>query len=152
VYTDGQRNPLGIMIFKYRSRGSYPFLLCLQLTQFTTTWHKLTGSLTEALRQEHIIPRSPSPEVALSPVNPRSANNGQLSREERLARLLLCIDSLISHVYLHAANAKSREKWTKSTRKSKSKTKVTTENANAAQKTNLSPQERIKLFERVTVL
>ena len=39
--------------------------------------------LAEALRQEHIIPRSPSPEAALGPVNPPRANNDQLGREER---------------------------------------------------------------------
>ena len=45
---------------------------------------------SEALQQEMIIPRSPTPDVVMSPLNSRSDNydNTQsLSRDERLAKL-----------------------------------------------------------------
>lgn len=45
---------------------------------------------SEALQQEMIIPRSPSPDVVISPLNSRSYNNDNtqsLSRDERLAKL-----------------------------------------------------------------
>jgi hypothetical protein len=48
--------------------------------------------LPEALQQELIIPRSPSPEVVMGPLNPRSQStvNVALSKKQRLANLKVC--------------------------------------------------------------
>jgi hypothetical protein len=45
--------------------------------------------LAEALQQELIIPRSPSPDLVIGPLNLRKENNANapLSKEERLAQL-----------------------------------------------------------------
>ncbi|TAQ91575.1 hypothetical protein B7494_g9 [Chlorociboria aeruginascens] len=60
TYPDGEKNPVGAFRFKYRSR--------------------------EALQQQLVIPRSPSPEVAREPLQNRIPNVGN-HREERLAKL-----------------------------------------------------------------
>jgi hypothetical protein len=45
--------------------------------------------LAEALQQELLIPRSPSPDLVIGPLNLRNENNANasLSKEERLAQL-----------------------------------------------------------------
>lgn len=50
-------------------------------------------SITAALQQELIIPRSPSPDLVMSPVNSRNANdtNNSQSRDERIANLKVCV-------------------------------------------------------------
>ena len=49
----------------------------------------MLSGILEALQQEKIIPRSPSPEVIIGPLNLRSVNalNNDMSPEERLAKL-----------------------------------------------------------------
>ncbi|KAH6702984.1 hypothetical protein BKA61DRAFT_199678 [Leptodontidium sp. MPI-SDFR-AT-0119] len=63
VDLDGPQNPVGVFVFKYRSR--------------------------EDLQSELIIPRSASPELVPAPVNSRVSNgsNATLSKEARLANL-----------------------------------------------------------------
>ncbi|KAH7319472.1 hypothetical protein BKA65DRAFT_514582 [Rhexocercosporidium sp. MPI-PUGE-AT-0058] len=60
---DGPHNPIGVFVFKYRSR--------------------------EDLQSELIIPRSPTPEPTPAPLNSRSSNSsdGAMNREARLANL-----------------------------------------------------------------
>lgn len=63
VDLDGPHNPIGVFVFKYRSR--------------------------EDLQSELIIPRSPSPDPVPSPLHARSSNgnNAAVSRDARLANL-----------------------------------------------------------------
>ncbi|KAE9368568.1 hypothetical protein N431DRAFT_415093 [Stipitochalara longipes BDJ] len=72
VYPDDYHNPLGVFRFRYRSR--------------------------EALKQELIIPRSPSPGFVMGPLNPRnqSTANAAISKEQRLARLKREIEEIKS--------------------------------------------------------
>ncbi|RDL33263.1 uncharacterized protein BP5553_08702 [Venustampulla echinocandica] len=74
VYPDGRHSPLGIFRFKYRSR--------------------------EALQQELIIARSPSPEAVASPINARDPNvaSGRVSAQERLIQLKREIEQIKSEV------------------------------------------------------
>lgn len=89
VFIDGKQNPIAVFRFKYRSR--------------------------EALQQELIIPRSPSPDMVIGPLNPRSTNasNNDLSSEERLAQLQREIDLIKAEVKIKEENAESSERGQK---------------------------------------
>lgn len=93
---DGSSNPIGVFVFKYRSRG-LPVRIYLR--------PKLMFA-TEDLQSELVIPRSPTPEPVPAP-NSHSRTNANIpnDRDARLAQL-----KVSTHAYLNSDTTNSIQK------------------------------------------